>query len=42
MLTGRLVEVDEGAKADIGGFLKRLTRPDREPVIRQAVAAAVA
>ncbi len=41
MLTGRLVEVDDLAKQDLGGFLKRLAGRIGEPVIRQAVAAAV-
>ena len=41
MLTGKLVDVDEDAKRDIGGWLKRLTARVGEPVIRQAVAAAV-
>ena len=41
MLTGKLVDVDEDAKRDVGGYLKRLTSKAGEPVIRQAVAAAV-
>ncbi|ABQ67480.1 L-proline dehydrogenase / delta-1-pyrroline-5-carboxylate dehydrogenase [Rhizorhabdus wittichii RW1] len=41
MLTGRLVDVDEEAKNDLGGFLKRITARLGEPVIRQAVGAAV-
>ena len=41
MLTGRLVEVDELAKQDLAGFLRRLAGRIGEPVIRQAVAAAV-
>ena len=41
MLTGRLVDVDEEAKADLGGFLKRLAGRIGEPVIRAAVAQAV-
>jgi RHH-type proline utilization regulon transcriptional repressor/proline dehydrogenase/delta 1-pyrroline-5-carboxylate dehydrogenase len=41
MLTGKLVDVDEGAKRDVGGYLKRLTAKAGEPVIRQAVAAAM-
>ncbi len=41
MLTGRIVDVDEEAKRDLGGFLKRLTTRIGEPVIRQAVAGAV-
>ncbi|SFS04007.1 bifunctional proline dehydrogenase/L-glutamate gamma-semialdehyde dehydrogenase PutA [Sphingomonas jatrophae] len=41
MLTGRLIDVDEEAKQDVGGWLKRLTARVGEPVIRQAVGAAV-
>ena len=41
MLTGRLIDVDEEAKRDLGGFLKRMTARLGEPVIRQAVGAAV-
>ena len=41
MLTGKLVDVEEEARADVGGFLKRLTARAGEPVIRQAVVAAV-
>ncbi|WP_116089628.1 bifunctional proline dehydrogenase/L-glutamate gamma-semialdehyde dehydrogenase PutA [Sphingomonas crusticola] len=41
MLTGKLVDVDEEAKTDLGGWLKRLTARVGEPVIRQAVGAAV-
>jgi RHH-type proline utilization regulon transcriptional repressor/proline dehydrogenase/delta 1-pyrroline-5-carboxylate dehydrogenase len=41
MLTGRLVDVEVEAKRDAGGYLKRLTAKLGEPVIRQAVAAAV-
>lgn len=41
MLTGRLVNVDEEAERDLGGFLKRVAGRIGEPVIRQAVAAAV-
>jgi RHH-type proline utilization regulon transcriptional repressor/proline dehydrogenase/delta 1-pyrroline-5-carboxylate dehydrogenase len=41
MLTGKLVDVDEEAKTDLGGFLKRITARVGEPVIRQAVGAAV-
>ena len=41
MLTGRLIEVDEEARSDLGGFLKRITARLGEPVIRQAVSAAV-
>jgi RHH-type proline utilization regulon transcriptional repressor/proline dehydrogenase/delta 1-pyrroline-5-carboxylate dehydrogenase len=41
MLTGRLVDVDEQARTDLGGFLKRLAARAGEPVIRQAVGAAI-
>jgi RHH-type proline utilization regulon transcriptional repressor/proline dehydrogenase/delta 1-pyrroline-5-carboxylate dehydrogenase len=41
MLTGKLVDVEEDARQDISGYLKRLTAKVGEPVIRQAVAAAV-
>ena len=41
MLTGRLVDVDEAARADVGGFVRRLAGRLGEPVVRQAVAAAV-
>ena len=41
MLTGKLVEVDDEAKRDLPGFLKRVAGRLGEPVIRQAVAAAV-
>jgi RHH-type transcriptional regulator, proline utilization regulon repressor / proline dehydrogenase / delta 1-pyrroline-5-carboxylate dehydrogenase len=41
MLTGKLVDVDPKAKDDLGGYLKRLTARLGEPVIRQAVMAAV-
>jgi RHH-type transcriptional regulator, proline utilization regulon repressor / proline dehydrogenase / delta 1-pyrroline-5-carboxylate dehydrogenase len=41
MLTGKLVDVDDEAKRDVGSYLKRLTTRAGEPVIRQAVAAAV-
>ncbi|TZG27424.1 bifunctional proline dehydrogenase/L-glutamate gamma-semialdehyde dehydrogenase PutA [Sphingomonas montanisoli] len=41
MLTGRLIDVDDEAKRDLGGFLKRMTARLGEPVIRQAVGAAV-
>jgi len=41
MLTGKLVDVDEEAKRDVGAYLKRLTAKAGEPVIRQAVGAAV-
>ncbi|PZO02321.1 MAG: bifunctional proline dehydrogenase/L-glutamate gamma-semialdehyde dehydrogenase [Alphaproteobacteria bacterium] len=41
MLTGKLVDADEQAKSDLPGFLKRVAGRLGEPVIRQAVAAAV-
>jgi len=41
MLTGRIVDVDEHAKKDLGGFIARLAGRIGEPVIRQAVAAAI-
>ena len=41
MLTGKLVDVDEEAKTDLPGFLKRIAGRLGEPVIREAVAAAV-
>ncbi|UAK23971.1 bifunctional proline dehydrogenase/L-glutamate gamma-semialdehyde dehydrogenase PutA [Sphingomonas nostoxanthinifaciens] len=41
MLTGKLIDVDDEAKSDVGGWLKRLTQRVGEPVIRQAVGAAV-
>ena len=41
MLTGKLVDVDEEARSDLPGFLKRIAGRLGEPVIRQAVATAV-
>ncbi len=41
MLTGKLVDVEDEARRDAGGYLKRLTAKAGEPLIRQAVAAAV-
>ncbi|HUH23353.1 MAG TPA: bifunctional proline dehydrogenase/L-glutamate gamma-semialdehyde dehydrogenase PutA [Brevundimonas sp.] len=41
MLTGKLVDVDEEARTDLSGFLKRIAGRLGEPVIRQAVATAV-
>jgi RHH-type transcriptional regulator, proline utilization regulon repressor / proline dehydrogenase / delta 1-pyrroline-5-carboxylate dehydrogenase len=41
MLTGRLVEPDEGARRDLAGFLRRLAGRLGEPVIRRAVATAI-
>ena len=41
MLTGRIVDVDEQARRDLPGFITRVASRVGEPVIRQAVAAAV-
>ncbi|MFI4934956.1 MAG: bifunctional proline dehydrogenase/L-glutamate gamma-semialdehyde dehydrogenase PutA [Caulobacterales bacterium] len=41
MLTGRLVEVDEDARRDLAGFLRRVAGRIGEPVIRRAVATAI-
>ena len=41
MLTGKLVDVDEEARRDAGGFVRRLAGRIGEPVVRQAVQAAV-
>ncbi len=41
MLTGKLVDVDDEARRDLTGFLRRLAGRMGEPVIRRAVAAAV-
>jgi RHH-type proline utilization regulon transcriptional repressor/proline dehydrogenase/delta 1-pyrroline-5-carboxylate dehydrogenase len=41
MLTGRLIDVDDEARRDTAGWMKRLTARVGEPVIRQAVGAAV-
>jgi RHH-type proline utilization regulon transcriptional repressor/proline dehydrogenase/delta 1-pyrroline-5-carboxylate dehydrogenase len=41
MLTGKLVDVDEDARRDLPGFLKRVAGRLGEPVIRRAVAQAV-
>ncbi len=41
MLTGRLVEVDEEARRDPPGFLRRLAERIGEPVVRRAVAQAI-
>jgi RHH-type transcriptional regulator, proline utilization regulon repressor / proline dehydrogenase / delta 1-pyrroline-5-carboxylate dehydrogenase len=41
MLTGKIVDVEDEARKDLGGYLRRLTTRAGEPVIRQAVAAAV-
>ena len=41
MLTGKLVDVDDDARSDLGGFLKRIAGRVGEPVIRAAVAQAI-
>ncbi|MEO9130665.1 MAG: proline dehydrogenase family protein, partial [Sphingomonas sp.] len=41
LLTGKLVDADEQAKTDLGGYIKRIATRIGEPVIRQAVGAAV-
>ena len=41
MLTGKLIDPDEEAHANLSGFIRRLAGRLGEPVIRQAVAAAV-
>ncbi|MDO1558930.1 bifunctional proline dehydrogenase/L-glutamate gamma-semialdehyde dehydrogenase PutA [Brevundimonas sp. 2R-24] len=41
MLTGKLVDVDDQARTDLPGFLKRVAGRIGEPVIRQAVGQAV-
>ena len=41
MLTGKLVDVDDEARADLPGFLKRLAGRVGEPVIRAAVGRAI-
>ena len=41
MLTGKLVEVDDEAKSDLPGFLKRVAGRVGEPVIRAAVGQAI-
>ena len=41
MLTGRLIDVDDKARSDVGGWIKRLTARVGEPVVRAAVGAAV-
>jgi RHH-type proline utilization regulon transcriptional repressor/proline dehydrogenase/delta 1-pyrroline-5-carboxylate dehydrogenase len=41
MLTGKLIDPDEEARADLGGFIRRLAGRLGEPVIRRAVGAAV-
>ncbi|WP_293677572.1 bifunctional proline dehydrogenase/L-glutamate gamma-semialdehyde dehydrogenase PutA [uncultured Phenylobacterium sp.] len=41
MLTGRLIDPDDDARADLPGFIRRLAGRLGEPVIRRAVSAAV-
>ena len=41
MLTGKLIDPDEEARADLPGFIKKLAGRLGEPVIRRAVGAAV-
>jgi RHH-type proline utilization regulon transcriptional repressor/proline dehydrogenase/delta 1-pyrroline-5-carboxylate dehydrogenase len=41
MLTGRIVDVDEDARRDPPGFLRRLVERIGEPVVRRAVAQAI-
>ncbi len=41
MLTGKLVDVEDDARRDLGGYLRRLAGRVGEPVIRQAVAQAI-
>jgi RHH-type proline utilization regulon transcriptional repressor/proline dehydrogenase/delta 1-pyrroline-5-carboxylate dehydrogenase len=41
MLTGRIVDVDEDARRDPPGFLRRLVERIGEPVVRKAVAQAI-
>ncbi len=41
MLTGKLVEVDDEARADMPGFMKKLVGRLGEPVVRKAVATAI-
>src|SRR5918997_3918199 len=41
MLTGQIVDVDEEAKRDLGGFIKRVANRVGEPVIRAAIAQAI-
>jgi RHH-type transcriptional regulator, proline utilization regulon repressor / proline dehydrogenase / delta 1-pyrroline-5-carboxylate dehydrogenase len=41
MLTGKLIDPDEEARADLSGFIRRLAGRLGEPVIRRAVGAAV-
>jgi RHH-type transcriptional regulator, proline utilization regulon repressor / proline dehydrogenase / delta 1-pyrroline-5-carboxylate dehydrogenase len=41
MLTGKIVDVEPGARKDSGGYFRRLVTKLGEPVIREAVGAAV-
>ena len=41
MLTGKIVDVEDEARRDTSGWLRRLTQRVGEPVIRQAIGAAV-
>src|SRR5918997_2458592 len=41
MLTGQIVDVDDEAKRDLGGFIKRVANRVGEPVIRAAIAQAI-
>lgn len=41
MLTGKIIDVDDDARQNFGGYIKRLTARVSEPVIRKAVATAV-
>jgi RHH-type transcriptional regulator, proline utilization regulon repressor / proline dehydrogenase / delta 1-pyrroline-5-carboxylate dehydrogenase len=41
LLTGKLVDVDEAAKTDLSGYLKRLAGRVGEPVIRAAIGQAI-
>ena len=41
MLTGRIIDVEDGAKTDLKGYLHGLTQRVGEPVIRAAVAQAI-
>ncbi len=41
MLTGRVLQIDEGEKRNMGGLLKRLVQRSGEPVIRAAMSQAM-
>ncbi len=41
MLTGKIVDVDENAKADLGSFMHNMTRKLGEPVIRASMMQAI-